>query len=610
MGKTFGNVAVRLAAWLTAMSHAPAPLTRWIVVSALVAIWFWAGMTGWSAQGKSLDDAAYLTIGAIGVQGDYVSPSQWELKIARFAGLFAPIAGLLFAFSGQLGRSLAQLCNLFAGGHVVIAGTAPAAVSLAQDCAKAGDVVVMVGVDFPAETAAILRKSGIMLVMGDPTHIDALAAARAGQASHVVAVEASDVANLRIEAAVKALIQRRGGGAATHVHVALKAPALLAEAREMRAEELKSKPAAPAKGKPRPALMQAKPFSLDELAARDLITRHAGAILDAAAAGDHKRPHLLCFGFDEAAETVAARFLVTMWSARFGPPMVTVVARDAAEAEQRFTARYPQARKHDGMVLDISFLPLDWRLHPIDAEVIGKIAAKRGPTSAMVVATGDDGDNITLALALRRASLGTATPVFMKEDSISEFSNVYASGEAARTPGQPFLQTFGSYQHTATRDLIIKGVLDAAAGVAHMAYEKGVKTRTGGHDGLEALRKNWDQVGETYRHANRAVADSAAVKLWDAGWRPARKSEKGGPAVLPSALAPDMAAAEHMRWCAERLMNGWQPGPKRDNARRVHNNLVPFAQLSREDQLKDEDQVYAAVAIAEAVHGHGFVRTR
>jgi hypothetical protein len=607
MVKTFGNVAVRLAAWLTAMSHAPAPLTRWIVVSALVVVWFWAGMTGWTAQGKMIDDATYLTLGAIGVQDAYAQATTMELKLARFAGLFAPIAGLLFAFSGQLGRSLAQLCNLFAGGHIVIAGTAPAAVSLAQDCAKAGDVVVMVGASFPDETAAILRKSGIMLVMGDPTHVDALAAARAGQASHVVALEADDVANLRVEAAVKALIQRRGGGQATNVHVALKAPALLAEAREMRAEEGKLQ-AAPPKGKPRAALMEAKPFSLDELAARDLLTSHAGAILDAAAAGAQNRPHLICFGFDEAAEAVVARFLVTMWSARFGAPMVSVVARDAAEAEQRFNARYPQARKHDGMAVDIGFLPFDWRLHPIDAELLGKVAAKRAAASAFVVSTGHDGDNITLALAVRRASLGATAPIFMKEDSISEFSNIYASTEAPPPPGQPYLLTFGSYQRTATRNLIVEGVLDVAAGLAHLAWEKGVKARDSGHEGLEVLRKGWERVGETYRHANRASADSASVKLWDAGWRPARKGEKGASATLPPEMIGGLAAAEHNRWCAERVMNGWRPGPQRDNARRVHNNLVPFAQLSREDQVKDEDQVFAAVAIAEAVFKRGFVR--
>ena len=61
------------------------------------------------------------------------------LQVVRFAALAVPAVGLLFAFSGQLGRSLARIFNLGAAHHVVIAGDSPAALSLALDCRRYKD---------------------------------------------------------------------------------------------------------------------------------------------------------------------------------------------------------------------------------------------------------------------------------------------------------------------------------------------------------------------------------------------------------------------------------------------------------------------------------------
>jgi hypothetical protein len=44
---------------------------------------------------------------------------------------------------------------------------------------------------------------------------------------------------------------------------------------------------------------------------------------------------------------------------------------------------------------------------------------------------------------------------------------------------------------------------------------------------------------------------------------------------------------EHERWMRFHLMNNWQYDPVRDNARRLHHLLLPYDELSRTDQLKD-----------------------
>jgi hypothetical protein len=129
---------------------------------------------------------------------------------------------------------------------------------------------------------------------------------------------------------------------------------------------------------------------------------------------------------------------------------------------------------------------------------------------------------------------------------------------------------------------------------------------------LQSAMRDWDEVLETYRAANRAVADSAMTKLWDAGWRPALKGEKGdhSPSV-PADIMQKMAEREHDRWMAERLMAGWRPtaqGEARDNDLMAHDKLAPWEALNEQDRKNDVVQVRAGLDVARMLHKNGFVR--
>jgi hypothetical protein len=366
--------------------------------------------------------------------------------------------------------------------------------------------------------------------------------------------------------------------------------------------------------------VESAPFSLDELAARILLTRRGAAVMRTAEKFTHQRPHLVLFGFDDAAEAVAVRALMSLWSARFGAPRITVVSPEPDKARDRFEARYPHARAHDIWQADIECLPFDWSLRSVDEDFLRSIHETRGPASFVVVSTGSDSENIALALGVLRAcNDGLAdvdgkalwpVPIYMKEASESEFSRQFAGGDKTPNLDDAFLEAFGGVERVAARDIIIEGVLDQGAAMAHGFYQRGVEGRgEAGARELEAMRKSWSDVGETYRNANRAVADHAMMKLWDLGWRPAGPGEKGDlNPDIPEEDIRRLAELEHTRWMAERMMSGWRPGAKRDNRLRVHPNIVPWDQLSESDRAKDADQVRGAITLARAVHKQGFVR--
>lgn len=607
MAQRYANVWSRAASRLTALSHTRAGVFRWGVVAALTLVWIVGGL--WLWRGEGVLEAIYRTLSAVSMWDEYFNANEPMREVVRFAALATPVVGLLFAFSGQLGRSLARIFNLGASRHVVIAGDSPAALSLALDCRKSKDSVIMIARELAEETALGLRRKGVTVLEGDATQVETLRSARAHHAAHVIAFEPDDTANLQIEAAVRRLVGTARRRPPIGVHVSTHSAMLLKEAREMRSAQMRSKKEGDA-----PPAIDPKPFSLEEIAARALIQKESQTVLSLAHQLKQDRVHFVFFGFDQAAEALAQRIFMSLWSAHFEPPRVTVLAPRHEALEAGFRARHREAFAQSVWNPDIAFMPFDWDAASIGAELLDAVDAARGKATAVVVSTGADPGNIHLAIALKRACnhrLRWPVPIYMRETSQSEFSQQYAKGDET-VELDAYLQAFGSHQVTATRARIIQGWLDRGAAVAHEHYNRGLGKRDPmSMRDLQAAMRDWSDVLETYRAANRAVSDAAMTKLWDAGWRPVVKGEKGDTSpTVPQELMDKMAQREHDRWMAERLMSGWRPtleGEERNNDLMAHNKIVGWDQLNDNDRNNDAVQVRAAMDIARILHKDGFV---
>jgi hypothetical protein len=316
MAQKYANTWSRAAARLTALSHTQASVFRWGIVILLTLVWLGGGF--WLWRDLSFSEGFYRTLSAVSMWDEYFNAQDPMREVVRYAALAAPVVGLLFAFSGQLGRSLARIFNLGAARHIVIAGDSPPALSLAQDCRKRKDSVILIADELPQETALGLRRKGVIVLEGDATHVETLRTARAHHAAHVVAFEPDDTANLQVEAAVRRLVGTAKRKPPIGVHVATRSSLLLKEAREMRSAQVR-------KGKAVAPPIDPKPFSLEEMAARSLIQKESQTLLSLAQELKQDRVHVVFFGFDAAAEAVAERVLMSLWSAHFEAPRLTVL---------------------------------------------------------------------------------------------------------------------------------------------------------------------------------------------------------------------------------------------------------------------------------------------
>lgn len=132
----------------------------------------------------------------------------------------------------------------------------------------------------------------------------------------------------------------------------------------------------------------------------------------------------------------------------------------------------------------------------------------------------------------------------------------------------------------------------------HEAYRA---TRVGRIEGDTASSRKeplapWEELRETYREANRRAASHVKVKLESAGCLVPPGTTFAAPADFrlgaTPALHEALAALEHRSWILGRRLDGWRPGVQRDNARRIHDNLVAYEALSESLKDYDRDQIH------------------
>jgi hypothetical protein len=93
--------------------------------------------------------------------------------------------------------------------------------------------------------------------------------------------------------------------------------------------------------------------------------------------------------------------------------------------------------------------------------------------------------------------------------------------------------------------------------------------------------KPWEKLNETYRRANIEQARYAVEILEASGFSIWSVADPENPVIFNKFTDDEierMAELEHGRWNAERLRDGWRPGPRND-ARKTHDCIISWQEL-------------------------------
>jgi len=96
-------------------------------------------------------------------------------------------------------------------------------------------------------------------------------------------------------------------------------------------------------------------------------------------------------------------------------------------------------------------------------------------------------------------------------------------------------------------------------------------------------------IAKVIHSANRAYNDAIGGKIQNLSWEEIREEERQGliKAVISMIKEPKTPETSHQAWCEARKAAGWTKDKVYSQHRKTHPNLIPYAELSFEEQFKD-----------------------
>ncbi len=124
------------------------------------------------------------------------------------------------------------------------------------------------------------------------------------------------------------------------------------------------------------------------------------------------------------------------------------------------------------------------------------------------------------------------------------------------------------------------------------------------YSGVEETKENkeeeWGKLNTFTKYSNISSADYHEVRLFMIEeWK-----QKTGKSEPDEAYLLKLAELEHIRWNRYHYLNNWKYGvpqneKNKDTVKRVHKDLVPFTELTREEQEKDAENIRVLLSVTD-----------
>jgi hypothetical protein len=549
----------------------------------LLAVGF--ALWGWAAQARALGfttlDVLYNALHAVTLSTLYGRSNlynhDWRIDVARVLGTLAFLIAATQAVLKLLSAHASRYFGRFRKSHLLVVGDHPVARGVVQAAARRRKRVTWI-TNAEVDEAAI---PGALIVpeLWDGRFTQAYNAPGADNCVVAFGNEVQQVAAVRMLRA-----------AAPRLPITMNfGDAWFAE----RMDEMEN-------------ITAVRFVSQVQLSVRDLHWRNPPFLI--ARDLGHRRLHALLIGLGRGGEAVLTDLLLCSLTSYLGKPKVTIVDPRAAEIARSLQQRCPAlADSVDIAIIDPGEL-FDVRVLPMEELAA---AQQADPFTVGYVSVNEDIRAMAIAVSLQAAARREGWrmgPIFTRLVHGGALPDTVQPDETAG------LVLFGATQDFAAAIGLFDPDIDRMPRMFHEAYRRTARPDT-------PANRPWDDLAEEFRESNRRLVVHLPAKLASAGVDVSALLQKVGPADPPPRVPlPDLqgnpelmetlAELEHRRWAMDRHLSGWRPGPLRDNARRIHPNLKPYAELDEYTRELDRAIVREAWAALGSSAGSGFFPDR
>lgn len=553
------------------------------------------------------------------------STNHWCLQLARFLAL-----GLIVTTVYHLFKNIFDLARiqLWGSKHIVIVGAGRVGQQLVTDYSNGTPwkrKVVVIERDPENPTVERCRELGAAILFGDGTDQTVLKQARVDTAEKVFAV--CGMAAVNIEVAVR-VAQVRTATPTRIFRRWMKRPQLECHAHisdTSLSDVFERYPMAVGTDE----AVTIRPFNVYRMTARKLVREEFTKNLP----GKDELAHYVLFGFGGMGQAIARCAVQLGHFQNHKRLRMSIVDRNITEGKHTFLERFPRFCPRD-VELDLTdkgSFDDEWTAR-MPGDSVGEGAAKtKGVSYAcnaeflelpldiddekflsrlrdriaqpkvranIIVAFEDEYRSFETAVRLQdhlsRSGL-EHIPVYVWLAQHAGLAELFA-GDENEPPGRP--KVFGQRHLVCNAYEVTQQTLEEVAKASHANYVAHLPRKEKENPRRSALP--WNQLAETYRDSNRLAADHMAIKLATAGCRLNSRTLEIDSTSGQGADELTLAHMEHNRWLADRLLEGWTYGPEKDEARKLHSDIVPWKLVFKKtDRAKDVNQVRGMLDILD-----------
>jgi len=557
---------------------------RWALLGATALLWLVLGLWGYTDYYPHLGFADRFYI-ALALFRDSTTiyhprtgpPFPWPLEVSRF---LAPLTLVLAGLSAVAAVFTEQFTWLrirwLYRRHLVVCGLGQFGLRLATAFDDRGRRVVVV--DWAPSSMALsrCRERFIPVLTADATDPEVLRRAGVRRARHLVAVCGDNGINAEIGMAAKRYFGNRRQRLECFVHVDDDQLCQVLE-------QSKVMPHWPLSGEDAQRLQvsisyvnvfRSGPLALLRAFPESFVER------------DGRAPHIIVVGDDRLGLLLVGGAVRKWWFDYRGQNMylqLTVIASDAEERARSLRAQYPHFDEGCRLVTH-AFNFTESRLSSIPA-----LERDDGwQLTTVFVTYSDEREGLQATLRLMR-ELPHHVPIVVV--TTGQTGTATLLDTMASDLALPNVSTFPLLDRVCQPEVFVNNLTTQIAQAMHEKFLEDRK-RDGTFDAGSPAHQPWDTLDDTFRESSFDQAFHYGDRLRKAGYSVEWIDEWD--VAMPS-FADDeveaMAETEHRRWRDERWASGWMYAPVRDDARKRHPDLKPWAELPESDRDKDREIV-------------------
>jgi hypothetical protein len=542
------------------------------------------GVTGFATYAKvtgshwSFPELLYRTLMLFAIQGGEVEDSaqmNLALEAARFLApaltVYAALLTIVSLFSEQWAR---LKIRLWFRQHIVICGLGGIGYRLACRCRAAGWRVVVIERDTGNDRIVPCRNRGISVLIGDTRDPFMLTRAGVTRARHVVVICGDDGTNVEVGMALRRAVPAgRRDTVSCILHLLDANTCELLGERELRHPEKEP--------------VRLHFFNVYQRAVQALLRAYPLFEPDKAKEQAPTSPNLLIVGLGRMGQSFVGE-VARLWHRRHEgrPPCrlpITVLDRDASALLGALRARQPFLDQLcDFAIVDLDLASANGQrgdfLRPAPED------PKRPAFTHIYVFFSEDARSLSAALQLQRqlrvrfGEPGEAVRITVRTLYHTGLGELLLEEQGALA----LLQPFAFFESVCDPSLLPETATEMLARAFHRDFllSEAKERRQDPRRPRKPTDRPWEKLDEDTRRANRARADAIEKQLSDFGLRLRPRLDWNAPYFeFTSAEIEELAKHEHARWCEERRSQGWRHGAPRDDARKIHPDLVDWPDL-------------------------------